>query len=71
MLKHCTQVGGAMDRAKRGRLDVLQPGAFNNYVKCLLVELNYHNINYHYEKDFKGSGKLQKVINKIFSDNYK
>ena len=71
MLKYCMQVGGAMDRAKPGRLDVLQPSTFNNYVKCLFAELNSHYINYHYEKDFKGSRKLQKIINNIFSNNYK
>ena len=70
ILEHCMQVGGAMDREKPGTLDVLQPGAFNNCMKCLFAELNSHNINYQHEKDFKGSGKLQKVINKMFADNF-
>ena len=39
-------------------------------MKCLLAELNSHDVNYHYEKDLKGSGKFQKVIHKNFSDNY-
>ena len=36
----------------------------------MFAELNSHNINCQHEKDFKGSGKLQKVINKMFADNF-
>ena len=64
------QVGGTMDRAKPGRLDVFQPGTFNECMKYSFAELSSHDVTYHCEKDIKGSGKFQKVINKTFSDNY-
>ena len=44
------------------KIPVLQLRIFNTCMKCLLDELNSHNVKNLCEKYFKGSDKLQQVV---------
>ena len=70
LLTHHVAKGNAMKKEtikSANEIPTLQPGTFNNYMKCLFAELKQHNINYDYEKDFQGSGNFQRVLRNEFA----